>query len=224
MTAQSKVVGPGGRPAFQQRAASRRRAFRNPHCSRKILFRDLPRRGGFLMRSTPYSYRRTQWPLQPPAAPAGKIPLNQRLAVVFQKPFRIQRSRRRFLVLENRKRPITVPQILLRAPFNLVASLSDAPSQSRQKPLPAQRKRRGFLMRPALYLIAGHKCLSIGPNNARQKPHRPAHPNGPTFHHSPVQLRRAGISSCYGKIMRGLTVLQSGVRRRSRLVETCRDL
>ena len=92
MTAQSKDVGPCGRPAFQQRAASRRRAFRNPHSSRKILFRDLPRRGGFLMRSTPYIYSWTKRPLQPPAAPAGKIPFYQRLAVSFQKPFGILRG------------------------------------------------------------------------------------------------------------------------------------
>ena len=72
-----------GRPAFQPRASSRRRVFQNPHSSRKILFRDLPRKEGFLMRSTPYIYSWTKRPLQPPAAPAGKIPLNQRLAVVF---------------------------------------------------------------------------------------------------------------------------------------------
>ena len=89
MTAQSKQVGPRGRLAFQPRASSRRRAFRNPHYSRKTLFRDLPRTGGFLMRSTPYIYSWTKRPLKPPAAPAGKIPLNQRLAVAFQKPFRI---------------------------------------------------------------------------------------------------------------------------------------
>ena len=94
MTAQSKQVGPRGRLAFQPRAASRRRAFRNPHYSRKIPFRDLPRKGGFLMRSTPYIYSWTKRPLQPPAAPAGKIPLNQRLAVAFQKPFRILRGGR----------------------------------------------------------------------------------------------------------------------------------
>ena len=86
MTAQSKDAGPCARLAFQPRASSRRGAFRNPHYSRKTLFRDLPRTGGFLMRSTPYIYSWTTRPLQPPAAPAGKIPLNQRLAVVFQTP------------------------------------------------------------------------------------------------------------------------------------------
>ena len=169
---------PRGRLAFQPRASSRRRVFRNPHSSRKILFRDLPRKEGFLMRSTPYSYRRTKRPLQPPAAPAGKIPLNKRLAVAFQRPFRTQcaaespQSEKTSVPTEKR-----TPRLVRAAGKKRKRSLSIRPFANQARPstaagLPSSPRIYSILNQEALYTLKSSNLMaaSIGPSRKEPRP------------------------------------------------------
>jgi len=84
------------------------------------------------------------------------------------------------------------------AKTNPATSRYGVASQSRQKPLAAQRKRRGFLMRPTLIFIEDHELGSAAPRIPREEFHSPARANA----HFPA------IARPIGRIGNGLAALE----------------